>query len=441
MATNYTPSYPTNVLKFVKIGGVDYALKDETLRALIAGMNPEITENSLLTAISGESADADKLVTNEGIKNYVDAQVGAIHAFNYQVVETLPTPSASTMYIIYLVAESGAESGTYVEYITVDAGEDVTPRYKMEKIGTTAVDLDEYLQETATVAGVSFGADQAITVAELEASTALNLKALAHKDSATGTVAGQDITGVKATGSTTGSISVSVKDAAAATEADLTRTDLVVSGSITGGKTTAAGTVALQAGTSSDAGAIQLGGVISQPDVTITADTDTITPVATLGTQASFREGAFNAGSLPSFTQGAKASWTASVDADTETLSFSFTANGNDEFNAGSLPSKAADSFTTNTLPTFASEPKSFLTSGTTAALAAPPTFTGNYVKAAFTGSEAAVTGSYESILASAGISKVEYLKQEIDTATFNPAAIELNVGTISVASKSVTVS
>ena len=94
MVTNYTPSYPINVLKFVKIGGVDYALKDETLRALIAGMNPEITKNSLLTAISGESADADKLVTNEGIKNYVDAQVGAIHAFDYEVVATLPTPSA-----------------------------------------------------------------------------------------------------------------------------------------------------------------------------------------------------------------------------------------------------------------------------------------------------------------------------------------------------------
>lgn len=441
MATNYIPSYPTNVLKFVKIGGVDYALKDETLRALIAGMNPEITENSLLTAISGESVDAKKLVTNKGIKDYVDAQVGAIHAFNYQVVETLPTPSANTMYIIYLVAESGAKSGTYVEYITVDAGEGVTPRYTMEKIGTTAVDLDEYLQETATVAGVSFGADQAITVAELEASTALNLKALSHKDSATGTVDGQDITGVKATGSTTGSITVTVKDAAAATSATLTRTDLVVSGSITGGKTTAAGTVALEAGSSSDAGAIQLGGVVSKPDVTISPATDTITPVATLGTQASFSEGAFNAGSLPSFTQGAKASWAASVDASTETLSFSFTANGDDTFDEGKLPSKAADSFTANALPTFASKAKSFLTSGTTAALAAIPTFTGNYVKAAFTGSEATVTGSYSSTLASAGISKVEYLKQEIDTAKFNPAAIELDVGTISVASKSVTVS
>ena len=256
MATNYTPSYPTNVLKFVKISGVDYALKDETLRALIAGMNPEITENSLLTAISGESADADKLVTNEGIKNYVDAQVGAIHAFDYEVVTTLPTPSADTMFKIYLVAEAGVESGSYVEYITVRSGSEGAYTYAMEKIGTTAVDLDEYLQESATVAGVSFGATQAISSADL--STALDLKALAHKDNATGTVAGQDITGVEATGSTTGSITVTVKDASAATEATLTRTDLTVSGSITGGKTTASGTVALEAGTSADAGAIQL---------------------------------------------------------------------------------------------------------------------------------------------------------------------------------------
>lgn len=437
MVTNYTPSYPINVLKFVKIGGVDYALKDETLRALIAGMNPEITENSLLTAISGESADADKLVTNEGIKNYVDAQVGAIHAFDYEVVATLPTPSADTMFKIYLVAEAGVESGSYVEYITVRSGSEGAYTYAMEKIGTTAVDLDEYLQESATVAGVSFGATQAISSADL--STALDLKALAHKDNATGTVAGQDITGVEATGSTTGSITVTVKDASAATEATLTRTDLTVSGSITGGKTTASGTVALEAGTSADAGAIQLSGTISKPDVTITPASDTIKQVATLGTQAAFTEGAFSAGTLPTFSQGTKAAWAATVDSSTETLSFSWSANGDDTFTQGTLPSKAADSFTANVLPTL-DDGTSVLT-GVTAALAATPTFTGSYVKAAFTGSEATVTGSYSSTLASAGISKVEYLKQEINEAEFKPAAITLSVGTISVASKNVTVS
>lgn len=430
----YNPTY-TNPLQKITVNGTTYTLKDEILRQLVAGMESEIVENSLLTAVSGEIADAGKLVTNAAVKNYVDSQVGAIHTFNYEVVDTLPTPSADTMFKIYLVAEAGAQSGTYVEYITVDNGEEASPRYVNEKIGTTAADLDEYLQKSATVAGISFGSAQAISSADL--STALRLEALAHKSEATGAVPAQSFTGVKASGTTTGSITVTVKDATAATSAALTREDLSFGGTLEGGKTTAAGTVALEAGTSSDAGAIQLGGVISKPDVTVNTSTATITQVATVGTSARFSEGAFDAGTLPTFSQGAKASWSAAVES--ETLSFTFSANGTDTFTRGTLPSKASDTFTANTLPTL-DNGTSVLT-GATAKLAATPTFTGNFVKAAFTGSEAAVTGSYSGTIASAGIAKVEYFKQEIDSAEFNPAAIELTVEDFTVTEKNVTVS
>ena len=70
---NYTPTYPTDVIKQITIGGVSYALKDDTLRAIIAGMNSDVTEATLITAVTSASADAGALVTNAGIKNYVDA--------------------------------------------------------------------------------------------------------------------------------------------------------------------------------------------------------------------------------------------------------------------------------------------------------------------------------------------------------------------------------
>ena len=66
------------------------------------------------------------------------------------------------------------------------------------------------------------------------------------------------------------------------------------------------------------------------------------------GSAATFTEGEFHAGSLPSytegaFTQGTLPTWSASVNDATETLSFSF--------DAGTLPTKAADTWSAGTLP------------------------------------------------------------------------------------------
>ena len=58
------------------------------------------------------------------------------------VVDELPTASASTMGNIYLVAESGTVSGTYVEYVTLKSGT-TTVTYSWERIGTTQADLSE----------------------------------------------------------------------------------------------------------------------------------------------------------------------------------------------------------------------------------------------------------------------------------------------------------
>lgn len=56
----------------------------------------------------------------------------------------------------------------------------------------------------------------------------------------------------------------------------------------------------------------------------------------------------FNGGTLPSFTQGTKASWSGSV-SDDGVLSFSWTTNGNDTFNAGAIASLGTGFYTAGT--------------------------------------------------------------------------------------------
>lgn len=65
-----------------------------------------------------------------------------VQGIKYQIVENLPTTGAAGT--IYLISNSGTETNIYDEYIWVDS--------KFEKIGTTAVDLTNYIQNTDLVA-------------------------------------------------------------------------------------------------------------------------------------------------------------------------------------------------------------------------------------------------------------------------------------------------
>lgn len=68
--------------------------------------------------------------------------------------------------------------------------------------------------------------------------------------------------------------------------------------------------------------------------------------------RASYVNG-FSTGTLPSFTQGAKAAWSASVEG--EVLTFSWTPNGNDTFGTGSLPSFDVTSVDVSKINSFSS--------------------------------------------------------------------------------------
>lgn len=79
-------------------------------------------------------------------KTEVDSLIAAVSQFSYEVVASLPTASASTMYKIYLVpsAEPKAQN-VKDEYITIRSGSEGSYTYAWEQIGSTAIDLSGYV--------------------------------------------------------------------------------------------------------------------------------------------------------------------------------------------------------------------------------------------------------------------------------------------------------
>ena len=109
--------------------------------------------------------------------NQIDQMLAAIKQFRYQVVDELPTPSADTMGIIYLVPSAHAVSGNIKdEYITLTRDEGSGIIYYFEQIGETAIDLSNYYTKAQTNAEISAAINAALavysTTAEMNASIA-----------------------------------------------------------------------------------------------------------------------------------------------------------------------------------------------------------------------------------------------------------------------------
>lgn len=262
----------------------------------------------------------------------------------------------------------------------------------------------------------------------------MGLGALAKKDSATGTVAGQTITGVKATGTSTGSIAVALTQTS--TAATLTKSDYTPSGDVTG-SVIATGTVSIAKDANNGT---QISGSVSAPTVTITPNTDTIKKVTSVGTLPTKAADTFTPNGDDHFTQGSQASWSANVDDASETLSFSFTANDLPTFTQGAKASYTEGRFEQGTLPEL-DEAGTTVVTGIKSATASAPTFTGDKFTATFAGTSADIAATFAGVKTSV-VSGVNYDKATVDaTATkFTGAAIELAVGDITVASKEVTV-
>ena len=160
--------------------------------ALASYSTTEQMNTAIATAIANyyTKAQVDALIANfitksvNDLVNYylksdtytkaeVQQLIAAVKQFTYQVVSTLPTASADTMNIIYLVpGQSPTTQNTKDEYITIATTEQDVTTYNWEKIGTTEIDLSNYYTKTQTDTAISSAISTAL--ADYSTTTAMN---------------------------------------------------------------------------------------------------------------------------------------------------------------------------------------------------------------------------------------------------------------------------
>lgn len=385
-------------IKKIKIGATVYDIKDQTARDSIAALTGGIDKLGTAAAkdfVEAVTADGTNLPTSKAVADYVKANLDKINQFEYEIVaskEALPTPSADTMYKIYLVPLAGGAAGdAYEEFITIKNGE----TYSMEKLGDTNIDLTGYVPTSRTIAGLALSGNitaDALKTALNLTDADLNLKALAHKDSASATL----------TDYATGVNSVTYTPEVTVTAADAANTATPISST---GKFTPAGSISTDytpAGTASfakdNANGVEITGTVSAPDVTVSLTKATVLgSVKSAGTLPSKAADTFSAGSATTetgkfATEGVTATVGADGTDDAETLVFA-TAGTADALNKlnYTAPSYTEGAFSAGAMPTFDTAE---VANGVESATATAPTFTGDKYAASFLGTKATISAN-----------------------------------------------
>lgn len=394
------------VISKLTIGDKTYYLKDAEARELLAKLGTAAQKD----VAAGVSADEQGLVTGAQVQAAIAGISGSMH-FRGVVTsfDDITNPAAGDVIII------GVKEYVY-------GGEPAT----WHELGDESI----YALKTVTIGTQNLSANINLDTLAKD----MGLGALSKKDSATGTVAGQTITGLKAKGNAAGSIAVELTQTS--TAATLTKSDYTPSGDVTG-SVTAAGTVSI----AKDAeNGTQISGSVSAPKVTVTPATDTIKKVTSVGTLPTKAADTFTPNGDDTFTAGSQAAWSANVDEKSETLSFSFTANTLPTFTQGAKASYTEGAFDSGTLPELAATGTTVVT-GITKAEASAPTFTGDKFAASFTGASADITATFAGEKTSV-VSGVNYDKAGVDAdkTKFTAGAIELAVDDVVVTEKEVTV-
>ena len=289
-----------------------------------------------------------------------------------------------------------------------------------------------------------------------------SLGALAKKDSATGTVAGQTISGVKATGTSTGSITVELQQS----EHDMSSTGkftpagtvtgtVAVDGSIavtakyaaadatlTKGDYTPAGTVSADFSHAATAATLTKGDYTPAGDVSVTLSGASFNAITSVGTAASFTEGQFTPASL-SYAAADYSVAKEGLVGKVEDECLTFTAAGLEAISASKINSfdggsKAADTFVANTPATMAAQTVGVQSASFSGTKAEDLVVTGvSYDKAAL--ANLAFSGTK---VEGALVTGVSYQKADIDKATFTGATVDIDAafagteGDLSVAGK-----
>ena len=342
----------TPVLSKVKIGEQTYFLKAADARAILDSYKGAVNYDVDTTF----DKTKENLATEKAIAAYLEGQIagltGAMHFVG--IKEALPAAGESNDGDVAIVGTT--------EYVFA-AGE-------WKELG----DEGTLVRKTFTIAGIDMVDN--ITAAELQ--TALSLKALAYKDSASGSI--EVVNGVEDhTYTPEGSVSVTLSQ---------TATQITSSGAIT-----PEGTVT---------GTVTAAGTVTAPTITVTPSTATVQHIANVGSLPSLTPASYTAPSLgDAVTSGfAVNGMIADVAEGSETLTFTNATTAQavtdrGAFNAGSY--KAAE-FSAGSLPTLGAEQT--VVTGITSATATAPTFNGTEtaISATFAGNEAAVSvsGSYD---------------------------------------------
>lgn len=394
------------VISKLTIGDKTYYLKDAEARELLATLGTAAKKD----VAAGVSAEEQGLVTGAQVQAAIAGISGSMRFRGvFDSLDDVTDPAAGDVAIV------GVKEYVY-------GGEPA----KWHELGDESI----YALKTVTIGTQNLSAN--IDLDTL--ATDMGLGKLAKKDSATGTVAGQTITGLKAKGNTAGTIAVGLTQTS--TAAVLTKSDYTPSGDVTG-SVTAAGSVSI----AKDAeNGTQISGSVSAPTVTVTPATDTIKKVTSVGTLPTKAADTFTPNGDDKFTQGSQAAWSANVDDASETLSFSFTANDLPTFTQGAKASYKEGIFDAGKLPELAATGTQVVT-GITSATATAPVFTGDKFAASFTGASADITATFAGKKTSV-VSGVNYDKATVDAekTTFTGAAVELAVDDVVVTAKEVTV-
>lgn len=187
----------TPVVSKLVIENVLRYFKDAEVRTALNGLLNDLKSAAYLAADATVTAEATGVAKTSAVKSYVDSAIESIDIGDVVIDEAKggegadknqpkTTASKDTYRKLYLVPDAeGVEHGAYIEWLTIrtkTGGTEEEPEYSYawEAIGTTKIELADYLTKAATVAGVAFGDDKAISGEELIA--ALGLKAFAFAD-------------------------------------------------------------------------------------------------------------------------------------------------------------------------------------------------------------------------------------------------------------------
>lgn len=405
----------------------------------------------------------------------------------YKIYLVPSDDAAAGGYIEYITIRSGAESAYTYAWEAIGSTKVSLTGYvpTTTTIATIALDHNITVAELQTVLklGAMAYADKASGSGTVQTIDSITMKPVTVAGNAAVTSKAADATLTKAnytpagkvTGSAIsgGSIAVTLRDSATKTEASLSTTEFTPAGTIAakeGGSFSALKTAAF--GAAEDG--VQIEGTISAPAISLTAAEKTFATGLTGGKAASFTEGAFTPAAFQDgfYTAGKAATWTgadytaptlgeasksafatsgvlAAIDAeDAECLTFTnagtaeavtdrgtFSAGNVNfgTFDGGSATvidttkfsggSKAEDTFVANELQSATTGKVSEVSA---AALANAPVFTGGKYAVATTADTALKDVAFTATNSATIVNKVEYVKPEVDAATFTGTAATL---------------